>query len=254
MSTLTSKNDHDKLKIRYRATDGVVHLYNVDKFDSCSSMAVYKVPSAYSIAIDGSCSSQGGQIFTKIYQWDSSFGNWCLRREVTGEKPYLNSGEVASKEYVSRVEGCFAPGDLRPPRYTPSTQSRKAVISQLRYFRTIIKDEAAIKEFIRLFPFYSVAELVPYIDVNTVQEVNDIAFYLSKYDRSYEAIPLLERIVREFPERIVAKLNLADAYWTNGFESKAIPLYVAYEAKMNPLGLTKNIPSRVKNRQAAKEN
>ncbi|MDR5799559.1 hypothetical protein [Caballeronia sp. LZ001] len=214
-------------------------------------MSLYRIPNTRQIVIDGSCASQGGQIYTNVYEWDNSFKNWCLRREVTGEKPYLNSGEVAPKEDVVRVEGCSEPGDLKAHQYMPPAQSKEAVIGQLRHFQRIKKDGAATEDFIKSLPAYSVAELVPYIDATTAEDINDIAFFLSKYNRSYDAIVLLEPIVNKFPERYVAKLNLADAYWSNGFNDSAIPLYVAYEAKMKSLGLLKKIPSRVKDRQAA---
>jgi hypothetical protein len=40
--------------------------YVIAKFDECSSMVIYAVPGTRQIAIDGSCSSWGGQIFTNI--------------------------------------------------------------------------------------------------------------------------------------------------------------------------------------------
>lgn len=84
--------------------------YFVPKFDECSSMTIYSIPGTRQIAIDGSCASQGGQIFTNVYQWKAKFSNWCLVREVTGERADDTSGRPRSADSVSHTSGCILIG------------------------------------------------------------------------------------------------------------------------------------------------
>ncbi|WP_416050828.1 hypothetical protein [Cupriavidus basilensis] len=64
--------------------------YSVEKFDECSSMAIYRIPRTRKIAIDGSCLSQGGQVYLYVYEWRSEYSNWCVIREITGERVMLH--------------------------------------------------------------------------------------------------------------------------------------------------------------------
>ena len=61
--------------------------YTQNKFDECSSMGLHQIPWTSQISIDGSCPSQGGQIYIHIYEWRKNYSDWCLIREITGEKP-----------------------------------------------------------------------------------------------------------------------------------------------------------------------
>jgi hypothetical protein len=88
--------------------------YVIDKFDECSSMAIYAIPGTRRIAIDGSCSSRGGQIFTNIYQWKGKFSNWCLIREITGERADDPSGTPEKTDSVLHTSGCILIGESAP--------------------------------------------------------------------------------------------------------------------------------------------
>ena len=46
-----------------------------------------------------------------------------------------------------------------------------------------------------------------------LREYNDIAYYLEQSKAYDEAVFLLEKIIKEFPNRTVAYINLGDAYW-----------------------------------------
>ena len=59
------------------------------------------------------------------------------------------------------------------------------------------------------------------------------------------AIQLLEVLVRRFPGRVVAKLNLADAYWDSQLVQRAQRMYTLYIAQMTSLGKGSRIPARV---------
>jgi hypothetical protein len=84
------------------------------------------------------------------------------------------------------------------------------------------------------------------IDNTSVQSYNDIAFYMDELNLVNPSINLLRKIIRKYPERVVAHLNIADAYWKNEEIKKATWHYNQYVDLMKSQGkdLTK-IPLRV---------
>lgn len=59
--------------------------YHQAKFDECSSMALYPLSAKGQIAIDGSCSSRGGQVFTHIYEWNKKLETGALSGRLLGK-------------------------------------------------------------------------------------------------------------------------------------------------------------------------
>ena len=232
----------------YSPTSKRTQHYRVSNFDICSSMAMYQIPHSKQMAIDGSCSSQGGEIFRNVYAWNPTYKKWCLVREVTGEKPDITAGTVAPVERVARVVGCSEIGASGPYSYEPAGVVRAAIKGELRKFGDVSRNRNELKTFIASLPDYSVAEFASYVDSSTVEAINDLAFYLAEYGRSYVAIPLLTTIVTKFPDRIVAKLNLADAYWDNDMKTQAAEQYREYNKKMKRLGKSSLVPQRVLDR------
>jgi hypothetical protein len=243
------RNTKYGLSIDYRSSSFNKTLsYIVPKYDECSSMAIYAVSNVNQVVIDGSCSSQGGQIYKYVYEWKKKFSNWCLVREITGENADITSGSATPTVQVARVSACSTIGVAGPYKYESDPETKNEIGNELDKFRAVSNDKSAIKKYLDLFPSYGVYELVSYISIYNVQVINDMAFYLSKNARSYEAIPILEKIVRKFPGRVVAKLNLADAYWNNDLKNLATPMYKEYSIQMTSSGLQKKIPARVQER------
>jgi tetratricopeptide (TPR) repeat protein len=75
---------------------------------------------------------------------------------------------------------------------------------------------------------------------------NDIAYYLEKAEIYDEAIFILENIIKKEPTRVVAYLNIADAYWGTENKSQAKKNYekYLYLMKSQKKDLSK-IPQRV---------
>lgn len=78
--------------------------------------------------------------------------------------------------------------------------------------------------------------------------LNDYAYYLYRSKNSVLAAFLLRGILEKYPERIVAILNLADAYWDIGMNDKACSLYKRYVDKMTVLRKFDRIPIQVSER------
>jgi tetratricopeptide (TPR) repeat protein len=84
------------------------------------------------------------------------------------------------------------------------------------------------------------------IIVKNVEEANNLAFVLEGKKSYHQSIYILQAIIKQFPNRVVAYLNLADAYWGLGNIEEAKKYYEKYISLMKSQGkdLTK-IPLRV---------
>ncbi|QDF28497.1 tetratricopeptide repeat protein [Halarcobacter anaerophilus] len=95
-----------------------------------------------------------------------------------------------------------------------------------------------IKYLLNRFPF----------TLKNVTQYNNIAYYLQKAGANKEAIYLLEKIIEKYPNRIVAYINLGDAYWDNGDKIKAKEAYKKYIELMKKADKEKRIPIKVEDR------
>ncbi|MGB5919380.1 tetratricopeptide repeat protein [Arcobacter sp.] len=74
---------------------------------------------------------------------------------------------------------------------------------------------------------------------------NNLAYYLEQTGAYKESIYLLKKILEKYPNRIVAYINLGDAYLGNKQKDKAIKAYKKYIELMKKTGKEKKIPKRV---------
>jgi hypothetical protein len=241
--------DSDGMTIVYHdSISNTERKYRQAKFDECSSMALYQLSEKGQIAIDGSCSSRGGQIFIHIYEWNENVEDWCLIREIIGEEPDVPSGDLFGSRQVARVVGCPQIGNNGPYQYEEKSALKKDIVDEIMVFKNEKIDKATLKKYIAKMPFYVPLELANNLDVVSVQDANDIAFYLIENGRSDESAPLLQRIVEKYPDRVVSKLNLADAYWQNKMIPQAKEMYRRYAKQMGDQGKSARIPERVSSR------
>jgi len=93
----------------------------------------------------------------------------------------------------------------------------------------------------------SIKELLYYNEMSpkNLTTYNNIAYYLQKAGANKEAIYLLEKIIKKFPNRTVAYYNIGDAYWELGEKEKARKAYSTYIEQMCHKGLQKKIPKKV---------
>ena len=101
----------------------------------------------------------------------------------------------------------------------------------------------------RSVPQELVYELTLIISDDNVEPLNNYAYYLYRNKNNVLAALLLREIHKKFPERAVATLNLADAYWDMGMKSDACPLYKEYIAQMTKNGKGGRIPQASKSRE-----
>ncbi|MBX8595960.1 tetratricopeptide repeat protein [Pseudomonas cichorii] len=80
---------------------------------------------------------------------------------------------------------------------------------------------------------------------------NDLGFLFAESGYYGEAIELLKRVILAAPDRTVAYLTLADAYWAVDKKEQAIALYEKYFSLMQGSGKSGKVPDRVKERVAS---
>jgi tetratricopeptide (TPR) repeat protein len=79
--------------------------------------------------------------------------------------------------------------------------------------------------------------------------MNDKAYYLEQLGAYSEAIFILKKVISKSPDRVVAYLNIADAYWGNNEREEAGRSYEKYVELMKSQGKDmKKIPQRVHDR------
>ncbi|WLG50779.1 type IV pilus biogenesis/stability protein PilW [Pseudomonas sp. FP1742] len=84
------------------------------------------------------------------------------------------------------------------------------------------------------------------------QSFNDIAYFWQQAGFNDDAIWLLEKVIVDNPKRVVAYLNTADAYWSEGDKATAAKNYKTYNELMIAGGKQQKIPERAKERSVLK--
>ncbi len=112
-----------------------------------------------------------------------------------------------------------------------------------QYYTKIKRLELATKifnidEYLSRFP----------ISKNTLENYNNIAYYLEKGKAYKESAYLLEKLIKYSPQRSVAYFNLGDAYWGLKSNIKAKQAYNTYISLMKKSGKEAKIPKRVYDR------
>jgi tetratricopeptide (TPR) repeat protein len=83
------------------------------------------------------------------------------------------------------------------------------------------------------------------IENHTLASFNDLGYFLEQSGEYSKAIEVLDAVVKAFPDRTVAYLNLADAYAGLGDSVKAKANYSKYADMMKTAGKQSKIPKRV---------
>lgn len=233
------------MKIEYTASSQrKKQNYFFEKPDECSSMQLYPLEHSSRIAIDGSCSSRSGQIYLYVYQWRNDTNDWCLYQVAGGEKADLPEGRPLPELSVDRPTACKKIGDINNIEFVSKDKIRKIIDQNLP--KAINAEDRArlFNKYISQLTNIDTAEISNYIEAENVRDINDLAYYLTEVGRGYEAAIILEKIIKKFPDRIVALLNLADAYWQAGFHEQAQEMYSRYINKMSKLKKSNKIPPR----------
>lgn len=206
------------------------------------------------------------------FRWVEDVQDWVLYKISKWNEPYraevysLDGEKVPEKELlprefsVQRVECCIifsdfnsSSGDLA---YKDRAESNKEVLGEFERVNTLLSSSGSTKQTF----FYGPAgdfkipspdlmyEFSGLLDSSSVRGLNDYAYYLESNGASLSAAILLAAIHDEYPQRVVAILNLADAYWDIGMKRSACDLYSEYIVKMMGVKKGSIIPGRARQR------
>jgi len=236
-------------------------------------LSVGYLPGVFSLLLD--FYTRNTDLTQYSFKWSSARKDWVLYKKSTWAEPsrdekYTLGGErvpvealFPQKFNVQRVACCtlFSQFSENGPNF--SYLSNEDQLAEIRKDFKYILDKLPQGEKGELFyglddrgnkvrrsiPQELVYELTLIISNDNVGPLNDYAYYLYRSKNNVLAALLLRGIHKKFPERVVATLNLADAYWDIGMKSDACPLYKEYIAKMTMNGKGERIPQAAKSRE-----
>jgi len=234
----------DGIKVTYKSNSmRKVYSYHINNMDECGSVDFYPIKGSPFVAIDGSCVGQGSQIHVYLFIWEKNYSNWCMRREIVGERADISENRFFPSESVSRVVGCTIMGDTSDISYEDPKIVQAQISNRLKNLKN---NKRSVKDFLTPLQDFDIAEITNHLDDDNVKSANDLAFYMINTSDYYGAGQILSEIVKKFPGRVVAKLNLADAYWNiDGARNQAKEEYLEYSEQMKNLKEESRIPARV---------
>jgi hypothetical protein len=90
-----------------------IRRYRLSLQADCGFLRIYRpYNSKNQIMIDGSCTGQGSQVHQYLYEWDKRYMDWCLRKEISGERADRTSGSDERLD-IEKVKGCIPLGSER---------------------------------------------------------------------------------------------------------------------------------------------
>ncbi|QKF67307.1 hypothetical protein AVENP_1762 [Arcobacter venerupis] len=152
---------------------------------------------------------------------------WELNKSITTNSTYL---ETKICILNNKEENCY---------HVKNLEENNILINIIENLKNKKNIPLFSKEYI--FSLFNTYEL----NLKTLTQYNDIAYYLQQANANNEAIFLLEKILEKFPNRTVAYLNLADAYDGLGNKEKAKENYEKYMNLMKQDNKEAKIPKRV---------
>lgn len=197
------------------------------------------------LELDSTYYSVQGQIYIELYKWSLEKQDWILTKIITGERPDPANDILIPSLEVTYVECCSALGSVDPYKELTESIVQKDINERLEK-RISLYNSGKINEAIKDVDIYDAISYSTLLNDENLVFLNDLAFYLEKENPTASAL-ILEKIITKYPNRMVAKLNLADAYWAilEGNSPKIKQLYQEYKEAMIQKGLAKKIPTRV---------
>ena len=212
------------------------------------------------------------------FRWSPELQDWLLYKKSTWIEP--DRDEIYSLEdhklpiealfpslfEVQRIACCtlFSHFSKDTPNLEPMNEYQKAaaIKEDLNYvfsnlalgeqgplFYASNEDGQLVR---RSIPKDLLYEMSSAVSDQNARLLNDYAYYLYRSKNSVLAAFLLRSILETYPERVVAILNLADAYWDIDMKGNACSLYKRYVEKMTALRKSDRIPIRVSSRASCR--
>jgi tetratricopeptide (TPR) repeat protein len=155
--------------------------------------------------------------------------------DISGVDAYIRAASISQKDFGTlrlkdlkmdiwdnyKIEFKIQEQDKLPPFHEVfekiSEESKKDKY-YLKRFAGSDKDIERYESYLKMYPLS---------DKNHTM-YNDIGYYLEQAEAYKEAIYVLNAVLEKYPQRVVAYLNIADAYWGNNEKAKAKEMYAKY--------------------------
>lgn len=168
----------------------------------------------------------GGQNMNYFIEYVNN--DWRLRKTIT----YISPNEICINDIVMTNEDCIS--------FRGSEAENTTILTNVIH---CIKNKKSVNHISEELLFTLLINNK--LDKKTLPQYNDIAYYLEQSKLYPEAVFLLEAIVSKFPDRMVAYINLGDAYWGNQQFKNAKNAYHKYTVMMDASDKQNKIPNRV---------
>jgi len=114
--------------------------------------------------------------------------------------------------------------------------------AMLKYYK--LKDKVSVQTFIEQFEAVGIEDILP-ITRKNVGKFNDVAFFMERNKHYKSAIKILNKVIKKYPNRTVAYINLGDAYWALDQKEEAKNAYIKYVDLMKKNNKQKRIPKQI---------
>lgn len=188
-------------------------------------------------------------VLSSFFESGGESGNMDSNRDrphITTRNTYMN--KFKRDVLISNYEAETVPYDttniLRSiAYYYDNAEPLSAAVSELKKAAT----KPAIGDFEKVFGKDDVQQLLDDypLSVKTLGSLNDIGYYLEQMNVLDAAEVMLKAILKTYPDRMVAYLNLGDVYRKLNQKDKAKEMYRVYSRKMGDKKLERQIPAYV---------
>lgn len=200
------------------------------------SLAVYPGGVAGDLVVDRTnrSSRDSAELSYDVYRWSAKDKTLCLSVSISGAPAnQLEDEVIPSDTAATHYKPCSALDSGSPAVRLEKSAAERYVLEGLPQAKT------------RDIPEYYAIELATIISPTNVREINDAAYFQLQRGNATAAAIVLDAIHKKMPDRVVATLNLADAYKAAGNTKLACPLYAEYKKDMTATNRAAEIPKRL---------
>lgn len=155
---------------------------------------------------------------------------------------YKDISKKLTSNYNRESDGSFIKNALITEANLTLDTLHRAMLKQYK-----LKDTAAMQVLLKQFENIGIEDILT-VSSKNVRKFNDIAFFMEESRHDKAAIKILNKVIKKFPTRTVAYINLGDAYWALEQRKEATDVYIKYVNLMKKNKKEKKIPERILSR------
>lgn len=202
----------------------------------------------------------GGSIkYYRTFSYNQRVKDWFLTKEITIHGQMSGEGYAPPKIEIVYHDGEVGLGGATIDKSKAETEAARDRSARLSKDLTALHDGlmgmykdhklATMPE--STYDMGALAEMIDNVPVTEqiVETYNNIGFFLGENDEGvYGAVFVLDKVITAIPDRAVAYLNIADAYFKIQSLPQAKTAYAKYADLMKRQGTQKKIPQRALDR------